>query len=495
MVDKLFFRNIFYRRGLTNTTPFTYRDGITFLDILEEIKSKIVNEIIPSIGNLDEENKKQFDAIQSNFVELDKQWTEQLNNLDLNDVRAQIAATRLDTLRADVESMVANLGNTYATDAELESARATITQSVESIKNTLAAQIADEKSARESADSQITTSISGLQNDMTQRVNTVNSSVNTLTDNIRKSILALGGNFLAADNEILFIGDSYGTGCQEGGVPYVKPIGDIVASEMSTPHQKWIARNYCVDESGYVTVGKSRNFGGQFDKAVNDGVNPKIVCIIGGRNDRGNDVYGAAFDLIIRIKTQFPGVKVVCFPLWSWEKLTHDYYVTLTSIVRAASMTGAVFDGGSLYLGVPHAQSQWSGVHPSLTIAYFFARAITSLIDGGTLNRTHYFKAAGDQYTASYWFSGVQHMDTVTINLSANLGSVSSPVLGRLPTPVLYPNSDLYMFGLGGGGRSVAPLLFWIKGDGEMSVYPDQPTQRVNGDYIQLQATYQLGRE
>ena len=490
MIDRLVFRDIFYRNGLTNTTPFTYRDGVTYLDILEEIKWKILNEIKPSIENMDKEVRDKFAIVQANFEELDKQWTEQLNNLDPDDVRAKI-----DTLRADVESIIANLGNTYATDAELESARLTITQSVESIKNTLAGQIADEKSARESADSQITTSISDLQTDMTQRVNTTNSLVSALTDNVRKSILALGGNFLAADNEILFIGDSYGTGCQEGGVPYVKPIGDIVASEMSTPHQRWIARNYCVDESGYVTVGKSRNFGGQFDQAVNDGVNPKIVCIVGGRNDRGNDVFGPAYDLIMRIKTQFPGVKVVCFPLWSWEKLTHDYYVTLNSIVYAASVTGAIFDRGSLYLGVPHDQSQWSGVHPSLTLTYFFARAITSLIDGGTLNRTHRFKATGDQYATSYWFSGVQHLDTVTINLSANLGTVARPVLGRIPTPVLCPNRDLYLTGMGGGGRSIAPLFFWIKSDGEMSVYPDQPTQGVNGDYIQLQATYNLGME
>ena len=111
MIDKLVFRDIFYRNGLTNTTPFTYRDGVTYLDILEEIKWKILNEIKPSIENMDEEVRDKFAIVQANFEELDKQWTQQLNSLDPTAVRAYVEGLGIPGIRDDFNAFRTSLNS------------------------------------------------------------------------------------------------------------------------------------------------------------------------------------------------------------------------------------------------------------------------------------------------------------------------------------------------------------------------------------------------
>ena len=51
-MSKLYF-NFLARKNLSNITPFTYKDGITYLGILQELISKVNGEIITVVNDLD----------------------------------------------------------------------------------------------------------------------------------------------------------------------------------------------------------------------------------------------------------------------------------------------------------------------------------------------------------------------------------------------------------------------------------------------------------
>ena len=269
---------------------------------------------------------------------------------------------------------------------------------------------------------------------------------------------------------VLTIGDSYGTGCQEGGAPYITPMGDLIAELLNKRDGAghWAARNYCVDNSGYMVAGRDANFVTMAERAKQQGVaDVDAVIIVGGRNDRGANVTEAVVGCVARIRELYPNAKVVCLPLWSWERLDADYYVTLTSILYGAAKVGAVCDEGSVLLCSSWPRSEWSGVHPGLGVARVFAGAAVALLSGGSLIRSHTMEvSAGTSLNKrharlSYDLSGVR------LEISGNLSTANpvQPLFGRLPQPIVTPGRVLYVYGMSQSGAGSGLCMVGVDGD------------------------------
>lgn len=346
---------------VTNTVPFTYRDGVTFLDILNTIHLKLKDEIIPSLLRIDNELAAKWVEINNNFKKITEQWSKELDKLDPTEVRRQLDEADIPRIRADFsafQTLINSVVDEYKNDmiVAVNKAKDDLEKSERDFTNDLNNKAEQHKNY-----------LDGKYNEIDAKNVVIGNEQTKIRDDVQKAFDALNVNFLPRDNDIVFIGDSYGTGCREGG-PYGRPMGDLIVERMNTDGlQKWKAHNYCADNSGYFVPGRiGPNFTGQFDQAMSSGnvKNLRIVGILGGLNDRGRDVSGDCQRLIQRIKELHPGVKVIVFPMWHWGRLAYDYWTTLDSICKGALFSGAIIDPASLYINMDQLKTKWSGIHP-----------------------------------------------------------------------------------------------------------------------------------
>lgn len=485
---------------VTNTVPFTYRDGVTFLDILNAIHLKLRDEIIPTLIRTDNELAAKWVEINNNFKKITEQWTKELDKLDPNEVRRQLDEVDIPGIRADFgafQVLVNSIVDKYKNDMTnaVNKAKADLEQSERDFTDDLNNKAEQHKNYLDNQAEQHKNYLDGKYNEIDARNVLLGNEQVKIRDDVQKAFEALNVNFLPRDNDIVFIGDSYGTGCREGG-PYGRPMGDLIVERMNTDgSQKWKAHNYCADNAGYFVPGRiGPNFSGQFDQAMASGnvKNLRIVGIIGGLNDRGRDVSGDTQRLIQRIKELHPGVKVVVFPLWHWGRLANDYWTTLDSICRGALFAGAIIDPASLYINMDQRKSEWSGIHPGDNLTWNYAKAFVTLLSGGSLSRSIRMGMTGDTLLTHYHGSVAATLNQVSIEVSGNFPSSqpSEPAFGYLPLEVFAPNYTLYIPTMGGSGSNSFITVI----NKEARVWGRGRLDNQNtGDYFQMTASWHLG--
>ena len=109
--------------------------------------------------------------------------------------------------------------------------------------------------------------------------------------------------------DILWLGDSYGTGFQPTGGrvdPVPLQVGQLLNLTVD---------NQSVNASGYVESGDRFSFIQQAQNAALTGERYKYVFVMGGRNDN-SDNYSAAMQLFDYIKTTWPEAVVYVAFLW-----------------------------------------------------------------------------------------------------------------------------------------------------------------------------------
>lgn len=294
----------------------------------------------------------------------------------------------------------------------------------------------------------------------------------------------------------LFLGDSYGTGCQEGGNPYITPLGDWATALLNVRDGDgtWIARNYCVDNSGYVTAGRDANFGTMAQRASTqvDASKVRLVSIIGGRNDRGADVSGAVKTTIDKIHQLFPRAKIICYPLWCHERLGPDYQTTLWSVAAGAAEKGVACDLNALFMAAGYPPEQWSGVHPSEQITRLFAGGLVAIDSGGSVPgsfatylqpgsgaRDHHYRVSIDQGGCRLECSG--HI---------NGDAPNQPLFARFRSQLFTPGRTLYIVSMGASGWKVFTAV--VHKDGRI-FGRETLTDWHDGDYFQVVASWPHG--
>lgn len=158
---------------LTNIVPFTYRDGLTFLELIESLRDYLNNTVIPAINNYKKDDNAET-KLNEKLAEITKTFNENMTRIEAGDKASQDELTKainkkigdtiievnrtLETVNAsltqkkkEVEDAVENITPTintglreqnakiekYKTDADnaFQSYKSTIDGQVESIKN------------------------------------------------------------------------------------------------------------------------------------------------------------------------------------------------------------------------------------------------------------------------------------------------------------------------------------------------------------------------
>lgn len=162
---------------LTQITPFTYRDGLTFLQILNEFE-KWLREVTPEIESLLKENADYIKGIEDNWITL---WTEFMENVnaELEALNDQAVANLLNNPESKIRE---------AFDALLEQFKADeITPDIELLRAEL-----------EDAVSTLTTGLNGVQAEINGRL----SAAKITPYYIDLRVLGAVGNGIADDTAV-----------------------------------------------------------------------------------------------------------------------------------------------------------------------------------------------------------------------------------------------------------------------------------------------------
>lgn len=89
-------------RATPNITPFTYRDGLSYLQVLEGLRQWLNDEVIPALNN---DIPGEIDRLEQLILSLTKDLQEQI---DGNDVDIAAINIRIDDLEALVQSIIDN---------------------------------------------------------------------------------------------------------------------------------------------------------------------------------------------------------------------------------------------------------------------------------------------------------------------------------------------------------------------------------------------------
>lgn len=238
----------------------------------------------------------------------------------------------------------------------------------------------------------------------------------SLLDNyngLNTRVTALEGG--AADNltDIVFIGDSYGTGYQPTGGALSNNIPVLAAQYLGlTLH------NFSNNASGYITVGdNSKDFADLVDDAYNDSVTNdyngkvKFVVIMGGRNDSTTTT---GFDSSCRavltdVKEKFPSAQVAAFYLWDAYRRPNDNQITnFRALMKACGSLGVLTDSTSLNWGLleifMYSGTNGTDIHPNGAGCEHLAGCIAQVLTGGNPDQSRVYTL--DKDSVRYYKNG-----------------------------------------------------------------------------------------
>lgn len=220
-----------------------------------------------------------------------------------------------------------------------------------------------------------------------QRVFNVEEDVNSFkqqtTENFNKKVTAL--------TELVFIGDSFGTGYQAGGgvLPTDKRIPNLFAKYTGLN-----LHNYSVNASGYTIA--DNTFYSQALSASNDNSFDhnlvKYCVVLGGINDvnfnSDANIKSASANLRSKLYEAFPNCKVLQFPNWggvsfntfnSWKVFSQIGYSTDNNPVYYYPYNALCLVGYPQYVNDDN-------IHPNESGANIIAKSMVSLINGSYYN-------------------------------------------------------------------------------------------------------------
>ena len=275
-------------RSVNNITPFTYRDGLTYLEVLERIRGAVV-ECIEYVGKFGEEQDKII---------------KELN-------------TKVSTFITEMEKVHDGWNK------DIEEKRNNVLSTIEEFKNRLiAVALSPAKSNRYNLNSAFlsTTMMDGtthymatvkLTEKMEERLDSVNSN---LTNSLNAG---LNDRYTKSESNNLFVAKEIKHGIIIGNSNATYPWFDRVLSE-----QGYVPHNHAIGGAAFYK-GWSGAYINQLNtaknKALQDGYMNKIKCVsfVCMLNDirLGQSISETAAECASFVKANWPNAKVICIPV------------------------------------------------------------------------------------------------------------------------------------------------------------------------------------
>jgi hypothetical protein len=302
-------------RSLNNVTPFTYSDGVTYVDVLERIRRSVIDVIdfTNSFGEEQDKVVKRINEVVTNFItEMEKLH----NNWDssVNDKRTELE-TRLKSFENRVVTALFTGDDGGDTVAAPTIAGGKLKVPSKKWQDKIDSQISEIKS-----------SANALSGDVTSRLTTLKQTVDNNFYNKTES-------------------DKRYNPLHRVMYPHSLIIGSSNAESRGWPNGTWerwvtakgeIPHNYGYSGGGFTST-PDNNFNTQIDRAISDSVGDRArltgqIYIIDMLNDiRGQkDIRESATTFIKKAVRSFPNAKIYVIPvLYNEHPLNNDWNMAM----------------------------------------------------------------------------------------------------------------------------------------------------------------------
>lgn len=302
-------------RSINNITPFTYRDGLTYVDVLERLRKSVIDVIdfTNSFGEEQDKVVKRINEVVSSFItEMEKTHTKW-------DAAIEEKRTAMEQRMRYFENRVVTAAFT-ATNNEYTLDAPTIGGEKIAVPS---------KKWQDKTD----TEIAGIKN----AANTLSSDVTTRLATLKQSVDNDFYNKTASDkrydpiHRVLY--------------PHSLIIGSSNAESRGWPNGSWdrwvtakgeICHNYAYSGGGFTST-SDNNFNTQIDRAIADSNGDRArltgqIYIIDMLNDiRGkNDIRSSAESFVRKCAQNFPNAKIYVIPvLYNEHELNNDWEMAM----------------------------------------------------------------------------------------------------------------------------------------------------------------------
>lgn len=360
-------------RDINNVTPFTYRDGLTYVDVLERLRSSVIDviEFTNSFGEEQDKIIKRINEVVDNFItEMEKrhvQW----------DASVEEKRKALEDRMKEFESKVVSaLFNTTNDENVVEAPTVGGGKIQVPSKKWQDRTISDLTQIRADTTTQLSFLKKSVDNDF----------YNKATSDKRYDPI----------HRVLY--------------PHSLIIGSSNAESRGWPNGTWdrwvaakgeIPHNYGYSGGGFTST-PDNNFNTQIDRAISDSVGDRAkltgqIYVIDMLNDiRGKtDIRASATTFIKKVATNFPNAKVYVIPvLYNEHSLNNDWLMAMNCAAATNALKevfepyGALICEGSRSWFHNGKQARYfsedSGVH-FVTAGYEFAqRQFDNWLEGGS---------------------------------------------------------------------------------------------------------------
>lgn len=431
--------------------PLVYDDSLSYYEVLCKTVNKL-NEIINSQNELTLVNEefrtnlyKEWKALEGEFKDDlegavatvfntwkdEGVWDEILNGELLGEINTSISS--LQTKDVELENSISTLSaNTSESIATLQTSIATTNTNV----------------------SKNTSDISSLSNTVSSNYSTLDDKIDAITD--------------AELTELVFIGDSFGTGYNSEGDSYIesKRIPTRLAAQLHLN-----LHNYAVNAAGYTIT--DNTFLSQANAAIADTSfnhsKVKYIVIFGGINDVNNHdsslsyaslrtaVANAAHTVIYTLANHFTNVDIIIMPNWGAVSFTtFDSWVVFNSLAYFGLATTSrnirvITDSAMALVGYTNLV-QSDNIHPNELGSMVYANCLASLINGSRFKwtalgyKTDYYVPSSTTgwnnsqltiYKNGYDFCVMGYTKANTTITASNLSNY--PIAVDIPRPFTFP--------------------------------------------------------
>lgn len=230
--------------------------------------------------------------------------------------------------------------------------------------------------------------VNGVQNELSQLRTDLTNQIRDVDENAREYTDDKGKYYAFKGKTCLFIGDSWGAG---NGVGENNAYPSLIANRLGL-----VKINKCVGGAGFVRKagGTGNTFFDSLIQAYNEGVNPDIICVMGGFNDINHnvpalDMYTASQVLLNQINELYPNAVIWWCGMnlrnYHFNILFRDGYDYLKNVAIAYSKN-VVHNITNWVWGLLGNDNYFQNdrVHPNTNGHRFIANMIIQGIFGGT---------------------------------------------------------------------------------------------------------------
>ncbi|MDF7641717.1 SGNH/GDSL hydrolase family protein [Bifidobacterium sp. ESL0784] len=269
----------------------------------------------------------------------------------------------------------------------------------------------------------------------------------------------------------LVVGDSYAAGFRATNDE--ARWSTIVCRKMG-----WREYNYAIGGTGY-ELGGGNNFLGQAQKAKNDGVDPDVVLVAGGRNDGPTNIEAQATQLFTWLRSAWPAARLIAIPcFWGdYRPVDADGLTRAYEIKKAAGIVGnvqVIWDSWQWIYGQPYYCFKMPDgsldMHPNDDGYKIMASRVLIALNGGpsamdwaVTDLPPYNGATNINATAD----AIEGMVHIKGRFNAGSDIYTGWGFTRLDGP-LCPGSDRYVVGWTNSGATLC--LIKLAADGQCSI-------------------------